>query len=49
MSLVTRHCHFPRFRKVIDQWVEEKRIEALKDINLVMDTYRRRAAIIGFR
>ena len=39
----------PRLRKVIDQWVEEKRVSALKDIDHVKDTYRRRAAVIGFR
>ena len=39
----------PRLRKAIDQWVEEKRIEAAKDIDRVKDTYRRRAAVIGFR
>ncbi len=39
----------PRLRKVIDQWVEEKRVEAAKNIDHVMDTYRRRAAVIGFR
>ncbi|MBP5338159.1 MAG: hypothetical protein J6Z14_02480 [Prevotella sp.] len=39
----------PRLRKAIDQWVEEKRIDALKDIDHVKDTYRRRAAVIGFR
>ena len=39
----------PRLRKTIDQWVEEQRIVALKDIDHVKDTYRRRAAVIGFR
>ena len=39
----------PRLRKAIDQWAEDKRVEALKDIDHVMDTYRRRAAVIGFR
>lgn len=39
----------PRLRKVIDQWVEQKRVEALKDMDHVKDTYRRRAAVIGFR
>ena len=39
----------PRLRKAIDQWVEEQRVEALKDIDHVKDTYRRRAAVIGFR
>ena len=39
----------PRLREAIDQWLEEKRVEALKNIDLVMDTYRRRAAVIGFR
>ena len=39
----------PRLRKAIDQWVEEQRIVALKDIDHVKDTYRLRAAVIGFR
>ena len=39
----------PRLRKVIDEWAEEKRVKALKDIDHVADTYRRRAAVIGFR
>ena len=39
----------PRLRKVIDKWVEAKRIEAAKDIDHVKDIYRRRAAVIGFR
>ena len=39
----------PRLRKAIDQWVEQQRVSALKDIDLVKDVYRRRAAVIGFR
>lgn len=39
----------PRLRKAIEQWVEEKRVEAAKDIDRVKDTYRKRAAVIGFR
>ena len=39
----------PRLRRAIDQWVEEKRVEAAKDIDRLKDTYRRRAAVIGFR
>ena len=39
----------PRLRKAIDQWVEQQRVIALKDIDHVKDTYRRRAAVIGFR
>ena len=39
----------PRLRKAIETWVEEKRIEAAKDIDHVKDTYRKRAAVIGFR
>lgn len=45
----TGYVDTPRLRKAIDQWVEEKRIEAAKDIDRVKDTYRRRAAVIGFR
>ena len=39
----------PRLRKVIEAWVEQKRVEAAKDIDRVKDTYRKRAAVIGFR
>ena len=39
----------PRLRKAIDQWVEQQRVVALKDIDHVKDIYRRRAAVIGFR
>ena len=39
----------PRLRRHIEQWVEEKRVEAAKDIDRVKDTYRKRAAVIGFR
>jgi len=39
----------PRLRKTIDMWVEEKRIEAIKDIDHAKDIYRRRSAVIGFR
>jgi hypothetical protein len=45
----TGYVDTPRLRKAIDQWVEEKRVEAAKDIDRVKDTYRRRAAVIGFR
>ena len=39
----------PRLRKAIEEWVEQKRVEAAKDIDRVKDTYRKRAAVIGFR
>ena len=39
----------PRLRKAIGKWVEEKRILALKNNDEVMDNFRRRAAVIGFR
>jgi hypothetical protein len=39
----------PLLRKAIDEWVEQKRIIAAKNIDRVMDTYRKRAAVIGFR
>ena len=39
----------PRLRKAIEAWVEEKRVEAAKDIDHVKDVYRKRAAVIGFR
>ena len=39
----------PRLRKAIEDWVEQKRVEAAKDIDHVKDVYRKRAAVIGFR
>ena len=39
----------PKLRKTIAKWVEKKRIEASADGDLVKDTYRKRAAVIGFR
>ena len=39
----------PRLRRAIEGWVEQKRVEAAKDIDHVKDTYRKRAAVIGFR
>lgn len=39
----------PQLRKAINEWVEAKRVEAAKDIDYVKDTYRKRAAVIGFR
>ena len=39
----------PKLRHAIENWCEEKRIEAAKDIDHVKDVYRRRAAVIGFR
>ena len=39
----------PRLRNVIAAWVEDKRVEAAKDIDHVKDVYRKRAAVIGFR
>ena len=39
----------PRLRSAIEDWVEQKRVEAAKDIDHVKDTYRKRAAVIGFR
>ena len=39
----------PRLRRAIEGWAEAKRVEAAKDIDHVKDTYRKRAAVIGFR
>lgn len=39
----------PRLRKRIANWVEEKRLEASRTWDIVKDTYRKRAAVIGFR
>ena len=45
----TGYVNTPRLRKAIREWVEEKRLEALRAVDIVKDTYRRRAAVIGFR
>ena len=39
----------PLLRQTIGEWVEKKRIEAMADGDIVKDTYRKRAAVIGFR
>ncbi|MDD5861387.1 MAG: DUF3987 domain-containing protein [Prevotella sp.] len=39
----------PRLRKAIAKWVEGKRIQAMKNDDKVMDVYRKRSAVIGFR
>ena len=39
----------PRLRKAIDQWLEEKRVEASMDMDVIKDRFRRRAGVIGFR
>ncbi len=39
----------PKTTKAIARWLEEKRIEAMADGDTVKDTYRKRAAVIGFR
>ena len=39
----------PGLRNAIGKWVEEKRLEAMADADLVKDTYRKRAAVCGFR
>lgn len=46
---VNGYVDTPKLRKAIEEWVEEKRIEALADGDTVKDTYRKRAAVIGFR
>ena len=38
----------PLLRQAIGEWVEKKRIEAMADGDIVKDTYRKRAAVIGF-
>ena len=46
---VTGLIDMPRLRRAIERWVEAKRVEAAKNIDRVMDVYRKRAAVIGFR
>ena len=45
----TGYVDTPKLRHAIEEWCEQKRIEAAKDIDHVKDVYRRRAAVIGFR
>ncbi|MBP5500153.1 MAG: VirE protein [Bacteroidales bacterium] len=49
LSELKGYVDTPRLRKAIGKWVEEKRILALKNNDEVMDNFRRRAAVIGFR
>jgi len=39
----------PRLREWAAEWVEEKRVEASQSIDVVKDTYRKRACVIAFR
>ena len=39
----------PRLSKAIDEWQEQKRLEAVQMLDTIKDIYRRRAAVIGFR
>lgn len=39
----------PRLSKAIDEWQEQKRLEAAPRLDTIKDIYRRRAAVIGFR
>ena len=39
----------PLLRKHIDKWLEEKRLEALKNADEAMDELRKRSAVIAFR
>ena len=45
----TGYVDTPKLRHAIEEWCEQKRVEAAKDIDHVKDVYRRRAAVIGFR
>ena len=39
----------PRLKKAIDQWQEQKRLEAAQADDRIKDIYRRRSAVIGYR
>jgi hypothetical protein len=39
----------PRLRRAIDKWLEEKRVASSLNIDLIMDRFRKRAGVIGFR
>ena len=39
----------PRLKKAIDNWVEQKRLEAIPRLDTIKDIYRRRAGVIGYR
>lgn len=39
----------PRLNKAIDDWQEQKRLEAVQSMDHIKDIYRRRAAVIGYR
>jgi hypothetical protein len=39
----------PRLRKAINKWLEDKRVEASMEMDIIKDRFRRRAGLIGFR
>lgn len=39
----------PKLARAIYEWVEQKRKQAMASVDLVADTYRRRAAVMGMR
>ena len=49
LSSIQGFIDTPLLRQAIGNWVEQKRQQAAKDIDYITDTYRRRAAVIGFR
>lgn len=50
-ALQEKHGYYdtPKLRDTFASWLEEKRTEAMLSADEALDTYRRRAAVIGFR
>ena len=49
LRTATGYYETPRLRKAIDRWLEEKRVEASMEMDIIKDRFRRRAGLIGFR
>ncbi len=39
----------PKLRKAINKWLEDKRVEASMEMDIIKDRFRRRSGMIGFR
>ena len=44
-----KNIELPKVKELLKEWLEEQRMEAIRDLDRARDTFRRRAAVIGFR
>ena len=49
LSQMSGYVDTPRLRRAIEKWTEEKLLLGLKNMDEVMDNFRRRSAVIAFR